>query len=133
MNDLTPHKINLSRMWELSPETSKGHSSSGKKLDWSEVIEKLPRPASVFRKFNCPTNLDAQNRLFLVFDACDELLECNLNETRLNSAGELIGGSQRFEVTALLGMSNRINVALGNSQARIENSSQSASVFLEIQ
>lgn len=99
--EMPVHRIRLKGPWEYS---SADGSQSGRvtmPAEWDELFDRHINQATFRRLFHQPTNLDARDRVFLVFDGVGGEGEFLLNG---QAAGELIESSepQRFDVTELL-------------------------------
>ena len=95
------HRIRLKGPWEFA---SADGSQSGRvtmPAEWDDLFDENVKQATFRRLFHQPTNLDAGDRVFLVFDGVGGNGEFRLNG---HSAGELIESDepQRFDVTELL-------------------------------
>jgi hypothetical protein len=65
------------------------------------------------RRFGCPTNLDADERVWLTLDAVADRAELTLNGTPLGGGG----GPLAFEVTALLRPRNELVIEVEGGEA----------------
>ena len=112
------HVIRLRGPWEIEPlarfveagagehgEVTGDLPAGGKTLvpgDWAELLgaDFLGR-ARYTRRFNCPTNLDPHERVWLVFDGVNEEAQVTLNGQPL---GQFTAGQcpHPFEITRLL-------------------------------
>ncbi|MEX0677321.1 MAG: hypothetical protein WD063_09610 [Pirellulales bacterium] len=110
------HVIRLRGPWELEPlvryvDAGGGHREETADLphggktrvpgDWAELLgaDFLGR-VRYTRRFNCPTNLDAHQRVWLVLEGVDHDAELLLNNQPL---GPMRGcAAKRFDITPLL-------------------------------
>jgi hypothetical protein len=106
------HRIHLRGPWECEPLRSAEFAESGDPAPSDAVRVTMPAPwreihgdrrgrARFRRKFHRPTNLDPDERLFLVFEGVRGRAVVDLDDRRL---GEIAGGSPsvEFEVTRLV-------------------------------
>jgi beta-galactosidase/beta-glucuronidase len=83
---------------------------------WQSLFGDAPGRARFRRRFNQPTNLDADERVDIVFDGVSGAAEISLNG---HSLGTVAGAafSARFETTALLESANVLLVELAFTPA----------------
>lgn len=91
---LTPHRINLSACWHFGGQTG-GRRTNLSDLKWN----KEPRPQTLVRNFNRPTNLADDSRILLELTQWPPATECELNGTPLGICEKEICS---FEVTGQL-------------------------------
>ena len=104
-----PHVIRLRGPWLLEPLTRDGAESelpAGGKVpvpgDWRELLgADFFGCARYTRRFNCPTNLEAGERVWLVLDGVDHQAGVNLNGHALGVARGY-QSAVRFDLTELL-------------------------------
>jgi beta-galactosidase/beta-glucuronidase len=123
----SPHVIRLRGPWELAPlsnDKASNDEASDESLapaaaeacrvevpgDWCAALgADFVGTARYTRRFNCPTNLDPHERVWLALDAVDHQARVTLNGQPLGSlTGSL--ATARFDITAALAPHNTLSV-----------------------
>lgn len=120
------HVIRLRGPWEIEPLVRFEHSAAGEHReetadlpaggktlvpgDWGHLLgANFLGRARYTRRFNCPTNLDPHERVWLVFDGVSDEAQVSLN-------GQPLGGfaahdcPHEYEITPLLVAHNMLSV-----------------------
>lgn len=103
---MSSHRIHLKGPWqycllsatgaEAAPATGELNSAGRIKLpaDWQESFGDYRGSVRYERHFNCPTNLDSDERVYVIFTEIGGTATVTLNETELGSTD---GGPGPFE------------------------------------
>lgn len=132
-NSMARHRIELRGPWEvISPG---GEPADARRValpqPWNALFGAVAGRAVYLRSFHRPTNLDPQERVYLVFGACGGRGTVLLNQVQVGELAADSGGE--FDVTVHLQLRNRLRVeiefdpAISSSPGGI-----SAAVALEI-
>jgi len=134
---MSVHRINLKGPWECEllcadsdgaqrtgNETSSQRGATSKRVtmpaDWTSIFGPTAGRARFVRKFHKPTNLDAEERVFVVFEGVGGEGSVLLNDSDIGRI-ESSTTAQRFEVTRLLQRFNRLTVELSCNPAEHES------------
>jgi hypothetical protein len=110
------HRMHLKGPWQcewLSPADVSVASIERVKMpiDWRSVFGEQAGRARLRRKFHKPTNLDADERVFIVFDGIGGRGEVRLGDQVLGQVDETVSTAS-FEITAALQPANELLVDL---------------------
>ena len=132
------HRINLKGPWEfqllLSVVVASELPDRGTvkfPADWQDFLGDFRGRTRFIRRFNCPTNLDAHERVDLVLDGAGGFLVIRLNQQAVG----VIPASQhsgRFDVTHLLQLHNVLEIDVDWDGSSTEQGGLWAPVALEI-
>lgn len=119
------HRINLKGPWDYRPvqrmpgEIAK--SPAGAPLptagtvkfpaDWQTILGDFRGTLQFTRRFNCPTNLEATDKVYLVLDGVGGTAEIKLNQQPVGTVREP-DHTARFDVTAALRLHNLLEITI---------------------
>jgi beta-galactosidase/beta-glucuronidase len=113
---MSNHRIHLKGPWQcewLSPTDVPAASIQRVKMpiDWRSVFGEQAGRVVLRRKFHKPTNLDADETVFVVFDGISGRGDVRLDDQILGPVEETVT-TLSFEITALLQPTNELLVEL---------------------
>ncbi|HUG94317.1 MAG TPA: hypothetical protein VML55_26035 [Planctomycetaceae bacterium] len=135
------HRIHLKGPWEiewLGPEQPADERAAGPRrvhmpAPWEALFGDAAGTARFRRRFNRPTNLDPQERVFIVFDGIGGQANVSLNARCVGTVAEAAPAAE-FDVTAVLESRNVliVDVAFNPAERPQQPGGLWAAVALEI-
>lgn len=141
----TMHRINLKGPWDFRPvqgvpaETAEGRADAPLPTpgtvkfpaDWQMILGDFRGTVNFTRRFNCPTNLEATDRVDLILDGVNGTAEIKLNQQPVGTVREP-NHTARFDVTAALQLHNLLEITINWNGPTTELGGLWAPVALEI-
>ncbi len=113
------HRIHLKGPWDFRPLQSMPTANLSLPAEgtvkfpaaWQDILGDFRGSVRFTRRFNCPTNLEDDDRVHLVFDGIGGSAEVRLNQHPVGSV-QLTDQSARFDVTSHLQLHNNLEITI---------------------